>query len=199
MSQTVIIKNPKGDVVAKFRKGRAVAVKDLNGVDLVGAPANWPWPEMPVSRDKNGVNVLDGYTAELIAKAQKPATPLHQIKTNAITTVNNWRRDAEEMGFNFKGKRVQSDRRSADRIQGGVKMADIIESRGGKFSQDWIMEDNSKEALDKTAMEDMFLAMGEHIKVVFDKSQVAKKEIRQATNHDEVRAAVKKLFPEEDA
>lgn len=97
---------------------------------------------------------------------------------------------AEGGGFLYNGVKFDSDPTSVQRISGAVTLAMLAQTMGTPYSQDWIVADNSTMALDAQGMISVGIALGMHVKAVFDRSKAVRAEIAAATTAAQLDAIV---------
>lgn len=100
-------------------------------------------------------------------------------------------RDAAEYGgFTFNGVMFDSDPTSRARINGAVTLAMLAQTMGQPYSEDWIAADNSAMPLDAQGVIGLGIALGTHVKGVFDRSKTVRAEIDAATSAAQLDAIV---------
>ena len=102
-----------------------------------------------------------------------------------------WWAHQEQQPFEYDdgggAAQFQSDRDSADRIQGAIKMAELVEAAApGSFSIDWVDLANVTHTLDFAGIQGLFLALATHTATCFAASQTKKAEIEAARVADDV-------------
>lgn len=97
---------------------------------------------------------------------------------------------AEYGGFLYNGVLFDSDTTSVQRITGSVTLAMLAQSMGLPYSQNWILADNTTMELDAQGMMAVGIALGMHVKAVFDRSIAVRVEIEAATSAAQLDAIV---------
>lgn len=100
-------------------------------------------------------------------------------------------RDAAEYGgFMYNGAKFDSDQVSRARINGAVTLAMIAQMMSAPYSQDWILADNTTMALDAQGMIGVGIALGMHVKTIFDNATAKRAEVEAATTVAQLDAIV---------
>ena len=88
---------------------------------------------------------------------------LAYAKVHKKIKLNEERQAAEEGGFSYSGKTVDSDLVSQQRINATAWSAQVAKDAGDAFSVDWLCADNSTKTMDEDAVIGMAKALADHI------------------------------------
>jgi hypothetical protein len=113
----------------------------------------WVADDMPTwdsatQRPPRAVEPVTGDAVEYVVEA----IPLKDKQAEVISAINATRDRKETEGFDYLGKRFQSDERSAARIANAALTASTSIATGQPFSVDWAAADNTTVTLDAGGM-----------------------------------------------
>lgn len=117
--------------------------------------------------DDASQNIRPFNDAELLAEAQAAA----------VARINAERRRQEEAGFEFGGRRIDSEERSFLRMMGAAQAAGAALAAGAPFALDWTCEDNSALPLDASGIIGMVVAFTVRAKAIHEHAQALKADV----------------------
>lgn len=155
--------------------------------------------EVPMVLDDNGILTTGYWDGELKTREARPS-PLYfwdmaklawlinieDARTEGWARIKLNRRQAENAGFSWDGSEFDSDQLSQVRIMGAVSFA----MKSPTFTSVWILKNNTTRTLDAMSMEQVGLALSQHVAIQFAKSISLRAQINLATTGAEVDAAV---------
>lgn len=111
--------------------------------------------------------------------------PLADLKAVLIDRINTQRDTLETQGFDYSGKRFQSDERSAARIANAALTAQTV---GATFTVDWAAEDNTTLTLDAAGMLGMQAALTQRAATLHYYGRTLKAQVDASTTASELAA-----------
>lgn len=118
---------------------------------------------------------------DYIDKSWKDFRSLNEIKVKKWESIKTQRTSLEYSGFIFEGDLYDSDNISQGRIMGAA-LAGI--------DQVWTLADNTPRKLSATQIQQLYVAMSQHIAAIHERGCIARAAIEAAQTKEEVEAVV---------
>lgn len=110
---------------------------------------------------------------------------LDLAKAQQWEKIKSARSDAEYGGFVWDGSTFDSDPLSQQKIIGASQLATL---NPNNFSIDWTLKDNTVRTLNATEMNEVGVALGQHVNAQYVKGRTLREQIEAATTKAEVEA-----------
>lgn len=120
--------------------------------------------------------------------AEQVAANLDAKKAQMVSAVNARRNAAEEAGFFYLGKPLDSDSRSVQRINTAVQAAQVALAASAPFELEWMCADNTTITLDAQQMLGVPVALATHANAIHLNGRNLKDAIASATTSAEFAA-----------
>ena len=111
---------------------------------------------------------------------------LNAVKAIALATISAWKRASQDGGFDYRGKRFDSDARSVQAISSAVQMAQIGIAGGHEVTVPWVTADNSTLELDATGLVGLGVAGFQHFATCHAQALAHKEAVHAAESTDAV-------------
>lgn len=143
-------------------------------------------PNSPITSVENFSNIVQAWYN--LTPPPVPPETLEESKVTQKALINSARDTEESNGFEYLGKILDSDERSALRITMASLTAQLSIDIGQPFSIDWTCKDNSILTLDGQQTIEMPKALAIHGLTLHGKAKYLKSLIDSATTIEEVKA-----------
>lgn len=117
-----------------------------------------------------------------------PVRTLDEVKADKRQQINGARDTAEQSGFDYLGKRLDSDQVSVARITVVVQAAQVAIAAGQPFEVTWTAQDNSHLVMDAQQVVGMPIALATNANTLHQRAAQLKAQIDAATTIAEVEA-----------
>jgi hypothetical protein len=118
---------------------------------------------------------------------------LTTLRAIALATVSAWKRLAQDGGYEYSGKRIDSDSRSVQAIGHAVQMAQVSLSQGRDLKLPWVAADNTTIALDAQGIIGLGVAGFQHFAACHERALVHKEAVRAAKDVESVREVLRAI------